>query len=168
MRRNGRSGRREITERLAARILGHIQSESLGTGDHLAAQDLAARLGVSRTPVNQALGLLHVKGVLLHEPNRGYFVGAAKDVAPDAIGLAEGDDVTEAYFALADDHLRSRIPGQVSKSHLRERYRLTRAQLTAVLGRAAEEGWAERRAGYGWVFSPVLSTQAAEPKFTDF
>ena len=159
VRRNGRSGRREITERLAARILGHIQSESLGTGDHLAAQDLAARFGVSRTPVNQALGLLHVKGILLHEPNRGYFVGEAKDVAPDAIGLAEGDEVTEAYFALADDHLRGRIPGQVSESHLRERYRLTRAQLTAVLGRAAQEGWAERRAGYGWAFSPVLSTQ---------
>ena len=47
----------------------------------------------------------------------------------------------------------------MSESHLRERYRLTRAQLTAVLGRAAEEGWAERRAGYGWAFSPVLSTQ---------
>ena len=78
VRRNGRSGRREITERLAARILGHIQAEDLGTGDHLAAQDLAARFGVSRTPVNQALGLLHAKGVLLHEPNRGYFVGEAK------------------------------------------------------------------------------------------
>ena len=91
--------------------------------------------------------------------NRGYFVGEAKDVAPDAIGLAEGDEVTEAYFALADDHLRGRIPGQVSESHLGERYRLTRAQLTAVLGRAAQEGWAERRAGYGWAFSPVLSTQ---------
>ena len=159
MRRDSRSGRREITERLAARILGHIQSEDLGTGDHLAAQDLAARFGVSRTPVNQALGLLHAKGVLRHEQNRGYFVGEARDVTPDAIGLAEGDDITEAYFALADDHLRARIPAQVSESHLRERYRLTRAQLTAVLGRAAEEGWAERRAGYGWGFSPVLSTQ---------
>src|SRR5215207_3832312 len=159
MRRDSRSGRREITERLAARILGHIQSEDLGTGDHLAAQDLAARFGVSRTPVNQALGLLHAKGVLRHEQNRGYFVGEARDVTPDTIGLAEGDDITEAYFALADDHLRARIPAQASESHLRERYRLTRAQLTAVLGRAAEEGWAERRAGYGWGFSPVLSTQ---------
>jgi DNA-binding GntR family transcriptional regulator len=159
VRGNGRSGRREITERLAARILGHIQSESLGRGDHLASQDLAARFGVSRTPVNQALGLLHSKGVLRHEPNRGYFVGEAKDVAPDAIGLAEGDNVSEAYFALAEDHLRGKLPGQVSESYLRERYHLTRSRLTAVLSRVAQEGWAERRAGYGWAFSPVLSTQ---------
>jgi DNA-binding GntR family transcriptional regulator len=158
-RRDGRSGRREITERLAARILGHIQAENLGTGDHLAAQDLAARFSVSRTPVNQALSLLRAKGVLRHEKNRGYFVGEARDVAPSAIGLAEGDHVSEAYFALADEHLRGSLPAQVSESYLRERYRLTRAQLTAVLSRAAEEGWAERRAGYGWGFSPVLSTQ---------
>jgi DNA-binding GntR family transcriptional regulator len=156
---NGRSGGREITERLAARILDHIQSENLGTGDHLAAQDLAGRFGVSRTPVNQALGLLHAKGVLQREKNRGYFVGEAKDLSPSAIGLAEGDTVSKAYFALAEDHLRGSLPRQVSESYLRERYRLTRAQLTAVLSRAAEEGWAERRAGYGWGFSPVLSTQ---------
>ena len=83
VRRNGRSGRREITERLAARILGHIPSGSLGTGDHLAAQDLAARFGVSRDAGQPGLGLLHAKGVLPHEPNRGYFVGEAKDVAPE-------------------------------------------------------------------------------------
>src|SRR5215204_1551115 len=123
MRRDSRTGRREITKRLAARILGHIQSEDLGTGDHLAAQDLAGRFGVSRTPVNQALGLLHAKGVLRHEQNRGYFVGEAKDVAPGAIGLAEGDTVSAAYFALAEDHLRGSLPRQVSESHLRERYR---------------------------------------------
>src|SRR5215208_1648852 len=118
MRRDSRSGRREITERLAARILGHIQSEDLGTGDHLAAQDLAARFSVSRTPVNQALGLLHRKGVLLHEQNRGYFVGEAKDVAPDDLGLAETDIGSEAYFRVAEDHLRGRLPEQVSESYL--------------------------------------------------
>lgn len=155
---NGRPGRREITEDLAARILAHIQAENLGSGAHLGAQDLAARFSVSRTPVNQALGLLHAKGVLLHEPNRGYFVGAANDVAPDDLGLADTDSSTEAYFKLADDHLRGRLPEQVSEANLRERYGLTRAQLTALLGRAAQEGWVERRRGYGWAFSPMLST----------
>jgi len=155
---NGRPGRREITDDLAARILAHIQAENLGSGAHLGAQDLAARFSVSRTPVNQALGLLHAKGVLLHEPNRGYFVGAANDVAPDDLGLADTDSSAEAYFKLADDHLRGRLPEQVSEANLRERYGLTRAQLTALLGRAAQEGWVERRRGYGWAFSPMLST----------
>jgi len=155
---SGRTGRREITEDLAARILDHIQAQNLQSGAHLAAQDLAARFTVSRTPVNQALGLLHRKGVLLHEQNRGYFVGEVKDVAPDDLGLVETDSTSAAYFRLAEDHLRGRLPEQVSESFLRERYDLTRAQLTALLGRAAQEGWVERRRGYGWAFSPVLNT----------
>jgi DNA-binding GntR family transcriptional regulator len=155
---SSRSGRREITEGLAARILEYIQAENLGAGAHLAAQDLAARFSVSRTPVNQALGLLHDKGVLLHEQNRGYFVGEVKDVAPDDLGLVETDSTSEAYFKLAEDHLRGRLPEQVSESYLRDRYDLTRARLTALLNRAAQEGWVERRRGYGWAFSPVLTT----------
>jgi DNA-binding GntR family transcriptional regulator len=38
------------------------------------------------------------------------------------------------------------------------RYGLTATQLTAVLGRIAQEGWAERKPGYGWQFSAMLTT----------
>jgi DNA-binding GntR family transcriptional regulator len=41
---------------------------------------------------------------------------------------------------------------------LRELYGLTKAQLSSVLNRIALEGWAERRPGYGWSFSPMLTT----------
>lgn len=154
---NGRGGRRE-TEALASRILDHIQSESLARGVHLAAQDLGELFGVSRTPVTQALGLLQKKGILRHEQNRGYFVGEAKSLNPDALGLRETDATSEAYFKFAEDHLQGRLGEQVSESYLRERYGLTRAQLTAILSRAAQEGWIERRRGYGWALSPVLTT----------
>jgi DNA-binding GntR family transcriptional regulator len=155
---NGRPGRREIAESLAARILDYIQAENLEAGAHLAAQDLAMRFSVSRTPVNQALGLLREKGVVLHEQNRGYFVGEVRDVAPSELGLVDTDTTSKAYFRLAEDHLRGHLPEQASESFLRERYELTRSQLTALLGRAAQEGWVERRRGYGWAFSPMLNT----------
>lgn len=155
---NGRAGRREITEGLAAQIVDHIRAQNLQQGAHLAAQDLAGRFSVSRTPVNQALNLLHAKGVLRHEPNRGYFVARTNGVAPETLGLVETDRSADAYFTLAEDHLAGRLPDQVSETSLRERYGLTRAQLTALLSRAAQEGWVERRPGYGWAFSPVLST----------
>ncbi len=56
--------RNKLTEALAAWILDYINSEQLPAGTHIAAQDLADRFSVSRSPVNQALRLLHDKRVL--------------------------------------------------------------------------------------------------------
>jgi DNA-binding GntR family transcriptional regulator len=41
---------------------------------------------------------------------------------------------------------------------LKRRYRLKQADLDSLLGRIASEGWAEKKPGYGWVFSPMLTT----------
>ena len=70
-------------------------------------------------------------------------------------------ELTRIYFRLADDRLQGRLPEQVSETYLRERYDLTRVQLTTLLGRICQEGWAERRPGYGWVFSEMLTTPEA-------
>jgi DNA-binding GntR family transcriptional regulator len=59
---------------------------------------------------------------------------------------------------MADDHLHGRLPDPASETYLRERYGLSRAQLNGVLSRIPQEGWAERRPGYGWSFSPMLTT----------
>jgi DNA-binding GntR family transcriptional regulator len=93
-----------------------------------------------------------------HERNRGYFVSGTAAASPEALGLPTGDDSSDAYFRIAEDHLNGRLPDPASEAFLRERYRLTKAQLSAVLGRIAQEGWVERRTGYGWSFSPMLTT----------
>ena len=41
---------------------------------------------------------------------------------------------------------------------LKSRYDLTSAQLQNVLSRISGEGWAEKRQGYGWQFSTMLTT----------
>ncbi|NKJ00972.1 GntR family transcriptional regulator of vanillate catabolism [Novosphingobium sp. SG707] len=51
-----------------------IVSGELQPGDRLQAQMLADRLGVSRTPVNDALAVLHKEGLLDYGVNRGYGV----------------------------------------------------------------------------------------------
>jgi DNA-binding GntR family transcriptional regulator len=153
--------RRELAEGLAARILEHIHTERLAVGTHVAAQELADRFNVSRSPINQALRLLHEKGALAHERNRGYFVGEASRCSAQELGLAAEDEPSRTYLQIADDRLHDRLPAQVSESLLRERYALTRAQLATVLSRIAQEGWAERRPGYGWEFSAMLVTPEA-------
>ena len=104
------NGRSEMTEALAARILEHITAERLAAGTHVAAQELADRFSVSRSPVNQALRLLHEKGVLAHERNRGYFIGEAGGVSADELGLAPEDELSRVYFQIADDRLHGRLP----------------------------------------------------------
>ncbi len=123
---------------------------------------LADRLRVSRQPVGEALALLHEKGFLTREKNRGYFLAKPfteplADVVR-ALGLEESDVVNNAYFRIADDLLKRDLPQEVSEQLLKIRYGLTASQLAAVLARISQEGWGERKPGYGWVFSSMLST----------
>jgi DNA-binding GntR family transcriptional regulator len=152
------NGKRELTDELAARILEHIRGGGLAVGTHLTAQELAARFNVSRFPIGQALQLLATKGVLTHELNRGYFVSDFRDASPESLGLTIRDDASNLYFKMAEDHLQGRLPDPASEAYLKETYGISKAQLNAVLSRISQEGWAERRPGYGWSFSPMLTT----------
>ena len=147
---------------IASQIVELIQTEGLETGSHLPAQMLADRLRVSRSPVNEALALLHEKGIVRRERNRGYFVaqavtGSLADIVGQ-LGLPESDVVTSTYFRIADDRLKGLLPDDFTELLIKNRYELTNAQLNAVLGRIAREGWAERKPGYGWQFSSMLTT----------
>ncbi len=147
---------------IPTRVLDLIRQEGLEIGAHLPAQWLADQLKVSRTPINDALAYLQDKGVLQREKNRGYFIAKTVDAADPTVrkklGLAQADVASRAYFAMADDLLKGELPETVSEVLLRSRYELTAAQLQAVLHRIAQEGWAQKKAGYGWEFSAMLTT----------
>ncbi|MEH3086048.1 MAG: GntR family transcriptional regulator [Xylophilus ampelinus] len=146
---------------IAVQIVDLIRSEGLPAGSHLPAQMLADRLRVSRSPVNEALQLLHEKGVVQRQPNRGYFLTERPDAvasAEQALGAPQDDTISNAYFQIAEDLLQGVLPQDVSESQLKARYALTGAQLVTVLARIAGEGWVERRPGYGWTFSSMLTT----------
>ncbi|AYD66375.1 FCD domain-containing protein [Achromobacter sp. B7] len=147
------------------KILEVIRQDRLPGGAHLTAQKLADRLRLSRSPVNDALGVLERHGIVARKPNRGYFLQQDFDALPDDPDhLAElappsaNDIVTQSYFKLADDLLRGQLPMQCSEAQLRVRYALTNAQTQALLARVSQEGWAQRRPGYGWEFSSMMTT----------
>lgn len=144
------------------KILDLIRQDRLPGGAHLTAQKLADRLRLSRSPVNDALGILEQHGIVARKPNRGYFLQQDFDALPDArAGLAPpsvDDIVTQSYFKLADELLRGELPMQCSEAQLRARYALTNAQTQALLARVSQEGWAQRRPGYGWEFSSMMTT----------
>lgn len=151
----------ELSDKISLRLLQEIASGSFAVGDHVGAQQVADRYGVSRTPVREALGALERRGLLRRRHNRGYFVA---DQPPDMIEewlqdrqASKGDE----YQRLADDWLMDHLPEEVTEQFLRQRYGWTKAKVNDLLGRAAREGWVERKEGYGWRFLPVAKTPEA-------
>ncbi|KAJ8135067.1 hypothetical protein OY671_011720, partial [Metschnikowia pulcherrima] len=58
----------------------------------------------------------------------------------------------------ADESSRGASPMQCSEASSRARYASTQAQTQASSARVAQEGWAQRRPGYGWEFSSMMTT----------
>ncbi|WP_312405880.1 GntR family transcriptional regulator [Brevundimonas sp.] len=68
-------------------LAGYAASGRFGWGHPLVATSLASELGLSPTPVREALAHLAGEGVIEHRPGRGYF--APSPTASDIVGLYE-------------------------------------------------------------------------------
>ncbi len=140
------------------RLVELLNREQATVGTHLAAQKIADRLNVSRSPVNDALQLLCETGLLVRLKNRGYFL--AQEPASYNLGVETppSDLLGQTYFCLADDLLTGKLPMTVSEVALKARYKLTNTQLQTLLTRISNEGWVNRKPGYGWEFSSMMTT----------
>jgi DNA-binding GntR family transcriptional regulator len=143
-------------------IIDLIKAEELIPGAHLPAQMLADKLRVSRSPINQALEYLEENGVLERKNNRGYFIAQKiKDSIVKKIEKVEfnqNDVVSSIYFQISEDRLKNRLPNEISETLIKQKYKLTSSQTTAVLNRISQEGWIQKKPGYGWEFTPMLTT----------
>ena len=66
----------DIPAAVVERIRGMIVRGALAPGVHLGQVQLAEQFEASRVPVREALKLLAAEGLLVHDPNRGFFVAA--------------------------------------------------------------------------------------------
>lgn len=151
----------ELSDRISERLMHDIASGALAGGQHVGAQQIADRYGVSRTPVREALSCLESKGLLQRELNRGYFVPA--EISDTAHQLLENQrkSIVDHYQRLANDWLVNRLPEEVTEQYLRQKYGWTKTKIHELLVRAAREGWVEQKEGYGWRFLPVAKTPEA-------
>ncbi len=74
-----------LRDRVVEQVRTAIIEGRLRPGDHVAEVKLTQQLGVSRTPVREALILLEREGLVVAEPNRGCFVRAFGEADVDAI-----------------------------------------------------------------------------------
>jgi DNA-binding GntR family transcriptional regulator len=66
--------RANLNEQVYATLRGRILARQHGPGEKLSLHELAAELGVSRSPVHHALTRLVAEGLLTVKARRGYFV----------------------------------------------------------------------------------------------
>jgi DNA-binding GntR family transcriptional regulator len=74
------SVRTAIPAKIADSVRDLIARGTLAPGLHLGQMELAERFGSSRVPVREALKLLAAEGVVLHDPNRGFFIANLSSV----------------------------------------------------------------------------------------
>lgn len=159
-----------LSFRIAAEIADLIAVGDIKPASHLSTPMLANRFEVSRTPVREALVQLAKRGVVQQRANRGYFACTARSKGKrrKPIDLVHPNDAPAVYYKLAEDWLRDAVPAEVNEQFLLERYGLTKGQLATILNRATNEGWMERKAGYGWRLLPVAKTPEAHEQICRF
>jgi DNA-binding GntR family transcriptional regulator len=150
-----------LPERIAHEITKRIHGGELPPESHLSTQKLADNFRVSRSPVREALQILADKGVLEQRANRGFFVKRGIKMPKSSADLADHSDAPAKYYRFAEDWLQNKIPSELTEQFLRDRYELTKAQAIELLSRAANEGWIERKDGYGWRLVAVAKTPEA-------
>src|SRR5215217_3441359 len=121
--------RQPLYERVVQRLEALIRAEELQPGDRLIAErELAARLGVSRTSVRQALTALRVRGIVEVRHGDGIYLLRHAD---DLLGtLAEGLIESHAHLP-AINEAREAIEPYAARLAARRR---TAADLAALRG----------------------------------
>jgi len=100
MSKNVRISTKALYQEVSARLRERIYSQNLKPGDAIDEQALAVEYGISRTPMREALKVLHSEGLVILEPRRGCFVTELKKQDIDELfplmALLEGRCAYEA------------------------------------------------------------------------
>ena len=122
----------DATTRAVRMLRDMIMSRRLAPGQQLRQDHLAEAIGLSRSPVREALRTLETEGLLSHIPNQGYFVVRLSSSEMRQIYLMRRLLETELYRTL-------RKPAAVELRAIRSihgeiRDAVTRDDVTTVLG----------------------------------
>lgn len=137
-------------------VLAHLRAAildgDLAEGTPLRQEDIAARLGVSRPPVREALRLLEGEGLAVLRPRRGYVV-ASLDI---------GD--VEEIFAIRER--LEELAGELAATRRTEEDVSSLAELLSEMERLEEPGQAVAFAAANHAFHARIFQAAGRPRLT--
>lgn len=153
---------------LANQILDFAREAKFEVGHHLREQQLGDILGVSRTPIRAALGLLAEQGIVEARQNQGFVLLKAFD-ALHHIEIEVPTTIDQGlYERIVKDRLAGKIPNSLTQSEVADRYGVDRTVTLRTLSRLAEDGIVARNKGHGWTFLPTLDSSIALRSSYDF
>jgi DNA-binding GntR family transcriptional regulator len=154
--------------RLANRILDLIRSARFEIGHHLREQQLGDLLGVSRTPIRTALGLLAKEGIVEARRNQGFFLIKPFDQLHRIEIEVPSSADQQLYQRLVKDRLAGVLANSLTQSEIARRYKVDRVIMMRTLARLAEDGLVTRNRGHGWTFLPKLDSVSTLHNSYDF
>ena len=142
-----------LYQEVAARLRERIFSQDLLPGVPIDEQALAEEFGISRTPMREALKVLHAEGLVVLEPRRGCFVTELDrqdiDEMFPLMALLEGRCAYEAVRKASDDDIRKiealhRELEQFAAAGDVEQYFALNCQFHELVQKMARNKWLER------------------------
>ena len=104
-----------LRDQVYARLHEMIENRRFSPGERINVEKLTEELGVSRTPVWQAVGLLEKEGILVYNSYQGVFIKQL--TAHQAVNLYSVRETLECMAAqLAVNHVTSRLIGRMEKN----------------------------------------------------
>ncbi len=139
------------TEQIAAEIRGEILNGRLKSGKPLRQDDIAAKFGISKIPVREALFQLKAEGLVTFVPNKG--------AAVSVLSPKEAEEIYTMRIALEPAALERAIPNLTIRN-------LTEAEelLTAIDQEEKIEKWGE----LNWLFHATLYAPADMPRMIEW
>lgn len=117
----------DIPAQVAEDIRKLINLGTLSPGQQLRQSELAERFDISRVPVREALNLLAAVGVIVHDPNRGFFVAPLSSSEAAQLYRARFLIERELFLSIAwpDEAQTATLDAMLSKldEHLSKRQR---------------------------------------------
>ncbi|MGB3354127.1 MAG: GntR family transcriptional regulator [Mycobacterium sp.] len=144
------AARPQLAEDVARIVRGRIFDGTYAAGTYVRLDQLAAGLGISVTPVREALFELKAEGLLEQQPRRGFVVRP--------VTVRDITDVSDVQAHIGGE-LAARAAAGISDSQLQE---LTRIQDDLEVAYAADDGERARRLNHD--FHRAINVAADSPK----
>ncbi|WP_162462615.1 GntR family transcriptional regulator [Mycolicibacterium sp. CBMA 234] len=152
--RPGLRRREQLSDEVAAHLRTAIMSGTLLPGTYVRLDETAAALGVSITPIREALRTLRGEGMVQLEPNRGYVVSAFTR-----------DDIADIFWLQATiaTEIAASAARRISDAEIDELARIIDDQAAAVAARDTD-----RVAAAEFMFHKVFNRAAGRTKLAWF
>ena len=166
--RGSAAPRSDLQAEIVRQILDLLRVERPAPGTRLPEQRLARQIGVSRTPVRNAMRYLEEQGYFTSERGRGFIVSRLPGSAPEAAEALPESRIVTLYDDLLRDRATGSIDAEVTETELAGRYGVSRSVLSRALARLASQGLIARQRGHGWRFVEALESEQAYEESYEF